>query len=163
MHGRPLELVESFFSQTAEHERHLGDQTANELWQDELQLHRHIREELDDVENLVEERLKEDNNVRPCFTVGDRVDGLVPDVGVQIVTHHGLVVGREQRREEADGVEGADLCPAVEANTNEGRCIILVRAGAEMQKRLGKTALLCNEGDIADEEESEDDKSDFRR
>lgn len=84
-----------------------------ELWHQELELHRHRREKLDNHQYLVEERFQYHTRVRPGATEGYLLDRLIPDIRMQMVLYRGIVVRGYDRNQEADRIERDHSWPRV--------------------------------------------------
>ena len=122
-----LELGIPLFAEALESKRHVRQKRPDELRQNELELHREGREELDDGQNLIEERLQNVDQVDPETAVGHLADSAIVDIGVDVVWHDPLVVTGHKGGEEADTVECQNFWPRVEFDTEEGAL-----AGAEL-------------------------------
>jgi hypothetical protein len=125
---------------------------SNKLRDQELKLHRHRCKELNDRENLVKERLQEDDNMSPEPTEWHLLDRLVPNVRMNMVVDNRIVIGCHDCREESNTVDRDHLGPAIHLHSEESSI-----RWSEIQKVLTESALLIDERDVRDQKDNEDD------
>ena len=138
-------------SKSLQGERSICKKVSNELRNQELELHRHRREELDDRKNLVEKGLQEDDNMGPEPTKWHLLDRLVPNVRMNMVVDDRVIIGRHDCREEANTVDRDHLGPAIHLHSEESSI-----RWSEIQKVLTESALLIDERDVRDQKNNKD-------
>lgn len=148
----PLGLRKFLATQDLQGEWSIRKKVSNELRDQELKLHCHRREELDNCENLVEKGFQEDNNMGPEPTKWHLLDRLVPNVRMNMVVDDRVIIGCHDCREESNTVDRDHLGPAIHLHSEESSI-----RWSEIQKVLRESALFVDERDVRHQKDNEDD------
>ena len=110
-------------------------------------------EERGDLEDLHEQGFRQNDNVGPFFTEGDMRDRPVPNIGMKIVRHGIQIIGIHEGRQETNKIHQDHLGPGVQDDSNKGRSVVLVGAGAKVEELTGESPFHLNKGYVAGQED----------
>jgi len=86
--------------------------------------------------------------------MGDRP---VPNIGMKIIGHRIQIISIHKGRQETDKIHQNDFWPGVQNDSNKGRGVVLVGAGAKMEELTREPPFHLNKGHVARQEHRRDE------